>query len=109
LVMRVAREAHRLAEEDAILDRQRKRTEQPEPRPRERDRKRRHAEQPGERHEVRDRDRLLLGADDGDRDDRRVGLERKPHEPVAELLQLIALPEELVMPFTPSGKAMTAS
>ena len=47
-----------------------------------------------ERLEV-DRRRLLLGADHRDRHDRRAGLEREPHEAVAELGELVALRERL--------------
>ena len=53
------------------------------------------AEQLGERLQVQQRRRLLLGADDADRHDGRPRLEREPHEAEPELLQLVALREQL--------------
>src|SRR5439155_1179399 len=83
-------------EVDAVLDGEGEDPEEAEPREGDGHREGRHAEQARQGLHVGDRDRLLLGADHRDGHDRRVGLEREAHEALAELLQLVALPDELV-------------
>ncbi len=57
-----------------------------------------------DRAEVGDADVLLFGADDGEGDDGRVGLERQAHEPQPEIGKLVSMGECLGEPPGPLGK-----
>src|SRR5262245_10217059 len=100
VVVGIAGEPHRLAEVQPVLDRQRHHRQERRIR---HERKRRHAQQARQRLDV-DRRRLLLGADHRNRHDRRGHLQREPHEPRAELGQLIALRERLGDPARALGE-----
>src|SRR5438309_3857067 len=90
LVVRAGREAHRRPEVEAVLHRQWKRQQG------RRHREGREAEDLRRALEVPQRRRLLLGSDQRDGHDGRLHLQRQPHEPGAELLQLVLLLEGLV-------------
>src|SRR5262245_62100769 len=95
VVVRVTLQADRLAEVQAVLHRQRQEAQQPEPRKEPSDWERRRADDSRECLGVDESGALLLGPDDPDRHDRRLGLQREPHEPCAEALQLVSLAERL--------------
>src|SRR5439155_7508140 len=90
------RDVDRRAELDEPLAGQRDRAERAEPREERRDREVRGAEQAGQRLDVTDQRVDLLGADDGDRDDRGAGAQGRADETAAaEALQLVPVAERL--------------
>src|SRR5215470_15687694 len=91
VVVGIALEPERLAEVEPVLGGERQDREEGGDRAH---RKGGRADELRERTDVHRR-RLLLGADDGNRHDRRAGLEREAHEPEAEVLELVTARERL--------------